>query len=95
MGKTYVYCALGAATIREMKGDLGAKADCVLSADGHIVDRVAGIWVDAGGVVTCHFSHTFASTGQHAIRVDVGNVMPGDYDMSNNAGAVAFARRGG
>jgi hypothetical protein len=73
-----------AATIREMKGDLGAKADCVLSADGQVVDRVAGIWVDAGGVVTCHFSYTFASTGQHAIRIDVGNVMPGDYDMSNN-----------
>lgn len=73
-----------AATIREMKGDLGAKADCTLSADGQIVDRVTGIWVDAGGVVTCHFSHTFASTGQHAVRVDVGNVMPGDYDLRNN-----------
>jgi hypothetical protein len=75
-----------AATVREMRGDLGAKADCVLSVDGQLVDRVAGIWVDAGGVVTCHFSHTFAATGQHAIRVDVGNVMPGDYDMSNNGG---------
>jgi hypothetical protein len=73
-----------AATVREMKGDLGAKADCVLSADGHVVDRVTGIWVDAGGVVTCHFSHTFASTGQHAVRVDVGNVRPGDFDMGNN-----------
>jgi hypothetical protein len=67
-----------------MKGDLGAMADCVLSVDGQAVDKVIGIWVDAGGVVTCHFSHTFASTGQHAVRVDVGNVMPGDYDMSNN-----------
>jgi hypothetical protein len=78
-----------AATIREMKGDLGAKADCVLSADGQIVDRVTGIWVDAGGVVTCHFSHTFASTGQHAVRVDVGNVMPGDYDLRNNSADAA------
>jgi hypothetical protein len=75
-----------AATVREMKGDLGAKADCVLSVDGQIVDRAAGIWVDAADVVTCHFSHTFAATGQHALRVDVGNVTPGDYDMSNNSG---------
>jgi hypothetical protein len=77
-----------AATVREMKGDLGAKADCVLSVDGQTVDRVSGIWVDAGGVVTCHFSHTFASTGRHVVRVDVGNVMPGDYEVSNNGAAV-------
>jgi hypothetical protein len=72
------------ATVREMRGDLGARGDCVLAADGVIVDSAAGIWVDAGGAVTCHFTHTFATPGQHAIRVDVGNVKPGDYDMANN-----------
>jgi hypothetical protein len=73
-----------AATVREMMGDLGATADCLLSADGAVVDRVPAIWVDAGGVVTCHFSTTFTTVGQHSLHVDVGNVRPGDYDLSNN-----------
>jgi hypothetical protein len=79
-----------AATISETMGDLGAKADCILSSDGAVVDRVAGIWVDAGGVVTCHFSHTFTALGPHAIRVDVANVQPGDYDTTNNHGDAAL-----
>ncbi|MES1165503.1 MAG: hypothetical protein ABUR63_07095 [Verrucomicrobiota bacterium] len=73
-----------AATVREMMGDLGATADCILSADGAVVDQVSGIWVDAGGVVTCHFTATFTTPGQHQLHVDVANVRPGDYDMSNN-----------
>ncbi len=73
-----------AATVREMMGDLGATADCLLSADGAVVDRVPGIWVDAGGVVTCHFTTLFTTPGQHRLHVDVANVVPGDYDMTNN-----------
>lgn len=75
-----------AATVRETMGDLGATADCILSSDGAVVDRVTGMWVDAGGVVTCHFTHTFTAIGQHVLHVDVANVRPGDYDMSNNGG---------
>ncbi len=82
-----------AATVREMMGDLGATADCVLSADGAVVDRVPSIWVDAGGVVTCHFTATFKTAGQHRLHVDVGNVRPGDYDMRNN-GADAMVSLG-
>ncbi|MFL5307963.1 MAG: hypothetical protein ACJ8F1_22290 [Polyangia bacterium] len=73
-----------AATVREMMGDLGATADCILSADGAVVDQVAGIWVDAGSVVTCHFTATFTTAGQHQLHVAVANVVPGDYDMRNN-----------
>lgn len=73
-----------AATVVERMGDLGATADCVLSADGVIVDRVTGIWVDAGGAVTCHFSYAFTTVGQHAVHADVVNVAPGDYDTGNN-----------
>jgi hypothetical protein len=73
-----------AATVREMMGDLGATADCLLSADGAVVDRVPGIWVDAGGVVACHFTATFTTQGQHQLHVEVANVVPGDYDLSNN-----------
>ena len=69
-----------------MMGDLGATADCILSADGTVVDRVSDMWVDAGGVVTCHFTATFTTPGQHALHVAVGNVRPGDYDMTNNGG---------
>ena len=75
-----------AATVREIMGDLGATADCILSADGTVVDRVSNMWVDAGGLVTCHFTATFASLGQHAVHVEVANVRPADYDMSNNGG---------
>jgi hypothetical protein len=73
-----------AATVRETMGDLGATADCILSVDGAIADRVTGMWVDAGGVVTCHFTYTSTAIGQHALHVDVTNVRPGDYDLSNN-----------
>lgn len=82
-----------AATVREMMGDLGANADCILSADGAVIDQVPGIWVDAGGVVTCHFTATFTTPGQHQLHVDVANVRPGDYDVSNNGadGTVTMA----
>lgn len=72
------------ATVHERMGDTGALADCVLSVDGTASDFARNIWVDAGGTVTCQFAHTFAAAGAHALHVDVGNVRPGDYDMSNN-----------
>jgi hypothetical protein len=73
-----------AATVREAAGDEGATADCVLSIDGTPSDRANGIWVDAAGLVTCHFTATFATAGAHRLAVDVMNVAPGDYDLSNN-----------
>jgi hypothetical protein len=72
-----------AATIREMMGDEGATGDCVLSVDGAVVDRAPRIWVDSGGLVTCHFVHAFEA-GSHRVAVDVNNVVPRDYDASNN-----------
>jgi hypothetical protein len=72
------------ASVREMMGDQGAKADCLLSVDGSLVDRVNGIWVDSGSMVTCHFTYTFATAGAHRVAVDVANVAPRDYDMTNN-----------
>ena len=49
------------AMVREAAGDEGANADCVLSVDGAAVDRANGIWVDAAGAVTCHFTTSFAT----------------------------------
>lgn len=74
-----------AAAVTEGNGEVGARADCVLLVDGAEVDRAGGIWVDAGGVVSCAFAHTFADAGTHVLRVEVSNVDPGDFDDANNA----------
>jgi len=72
------------ASIMERLGDVGARASCVLYVDGTAVDRLDGIWVDAGGVVDCKMAHAFSTAGNHAIELRVENVQPGDYDDSNN-----------
>jgi hypothetical protein len=72
------------AVVGELNQDVGARADCVLSVDGHPVDQSVGIWVDAGQNVTCMFSYTFTTTGAHTVSIAVVNVVPGDFDPSNN-----------
>lgn len=64
-------------TVRETNGQTGAYTSCVLVVDGVEVDRIDHIWVDAGDVVTCAFTHTFRDQGTHdvEIRLDAG---PGD-----------------
>lgn len=80
--------------VRELKGETGATADLILYADGVEVDRANGVWVDAGGTVSCMFTHTFTSTGSKRLEVRAAGVAPGDYDLSNNvaAGSVEIAR---
>jgi hypothetical protein len=72
------------AVVSELNQDVGARADCVLSVDGQPVDQAVAIWVDAGQSVSCMFAYTFSSTGTHAVSVAVVNVVPGDFDPSNN-----------
>jgi hypothetical protein len=74
------------ATVSEGNGDVGARTDCVLYVDGAEADRARAIWVDAGDEVSCAFSHTFASEGDHTLRVAAEGVNPADFDPSNNAG---------
>ncbi|CAN5914633.1 hypothetical protein BH11GEM1_BH11GEM1_00170 [soil metagenome] len=77
------------ATITEIKGDVGARADCVLKADGVAVDRLSGMWVDAGGSVSCAFrAPEFQSLGTHMLTVVVEHVGPTDYDLANNTSSV-------
>ena len=84
-GKARVQTAVNiSATVLEINGDVGARANCVLSVDGTEVDRASGIWVDANSAVSCAFTHTFTSTGTKALAVAVTDVMPGDYDTGNN-----------
>lgn len=74
-----------AATVRELNGDVGARANCVLYVDDTEADRLNGMWVDAGGTVSCAFAHAFASTGTKALRIALESVVPGDWDPANNS----------
>lgn len=77
------------AVVREALGDSGARANCVLKADGTVVDHADGIWVDAGDAVTCQFRTLFTTAGTKQLTVDVTNVVPADYNTANNsAGAL-------
>jgi hypothetical protein len=71
--------------VRELNGDVGAKANVVLYVDGKEVDRANGIWVDANGTVSAAFAHTFTSEGVKQLEAKVEQVTPGDYDPADNA----------
>jgi hypothetical protein len=73
------------AVVRELNGDLGAWADCVLYVNGVEADRAWGVWVDAGGTVTCTMTHMFRAVGESQVEVRVEQVAPGDYDPANNS----------
>ena len=73
------------ATIRELNGDTGARANCRLLANGAEIDRAEGIWVDANDSVECRFVDAFESAGTYALQVVVDAVNPGDWDASNNS----------
>jgi hypothetical protein len=75
------------AYVVEANGQVGARADCGLYVDGTRVDVARDIWVDAGGVVTCAFTHTFADAGRRLVEVRAENVRPGDWSDENNASA--------
>jgi hypothetical protein len=72
------------ATVRELNGDVGARADCLLSVNGVAADRASEIWVDAGRSVSCAFTTSFAAAGTYRLSVGVTGVVPGDYDTANN-----------
>lgn len=78
------------AFVIERLGDVGARASCVLYVDGTAVDRLDGIWVDAGGNVECRMAHAFNNVGNHAIELRVENVNPGDYDDTNNSATASI-----
>lgn len=73
------------ATVTEANGDVGARANCVLMVNDVQADRADGIWVDAGDAVSCAFTHIFSAPGTARLRVLVLDVVPADYDDTNNA----------
>jgi hypothetical protein len=81
------------ALVRELNGDVGARATCALSLDGTQVDQSEGIWVDAGDAVTCGFMVAFdavSTPGIHTLSVSVANVVPGDWDTANNSASTSI-----
>jgi hypothetical protein len=75
-----------AATIRETNGDVGNWGACTLFVDGQKADDAPRVWVDAGDVVTCAFTHAFA-LGEHQVQVRV-DAAPGaarDDDPGDNS----------
>ena len=61
------------ATVRETNGQTGTTTACVLFVDGVEVDRIDGVWVDAGDQVSCAFTYTFRNPGEHDVRVSLQN----------------------
>jgi len=78
------------AVVLERNGDSGARANCVLKADGVEIDRANGIWVDASDVVTVSFRTVFSTVGQRNLTVELTGVAPGDYDTSNNSASATI-----
>ena len=72
------------ATVNELNGETGARANCVLYHENVEIDRADGIWVDAGGTVDCVFSPTFSEPGIKQMTARLEQVSPGDWDLSNN-----------
>lgn len=73
------------AVLEERNGDTGARANCVLYADGVEADRANGIWIDAGDSVVCSFEHAFATAGDKQLEVRLDSVTPADWNDANNS----------
>jgi hypothetical protein len=72
------------ATIVEKNGQVGARANCLLSVNDIAVDQASRIWVDANGVVSCEFTHIFRAVGPHDVAVSLTNITPRDDDPDND-----------
>jgi hypothetical protein len=71
------------AIVREVNGDLGARANCALSVNGQEVDRARGIWVDARGTVSCSFRYAFLTEGPSEVKVSLVESSPADWDQDD------------
>jgi hypothetical protein len=78
------------AVIREANGDMGARANCVLKADGVEIDRANNIWVDAGDAVSVEFRTVFETLGHKQLTVELTNVVPADYNDANNSASAGI-----
>jgi len=72
------------ASVKELKGDLGATGNVYLLDGGNMIDVVNNVSATPLGSVGVTFSTSFSSEGLHQLTVAVREVVPGDYDLSNN-----------
>ncbi len=77
------------ASVSERNGDMGARADCMLSIDGQLADQARGIWIDAGQTVSCAFQTKIAAVGSHRVNVYVTGVSPTDWDSKDNSASTS------
>ncbi|HEX6099018.1 MAG TPA: hypothetical protein VF432_22075 [Thermoanaerobaculia bacterium] len=76
--------------IRELNGEVGARANCRLLLNGVEVDRAENIWVNAGGTVQCAFAPLLEVEGRVDATIVVDAVNPADWDESNNSRTEPF-----
>jgi len=76
------------ATVSERNGDMGARANCMLSIDGALADQARGIWIAAGQTVSCAFQARLNAVGAHKVTVYITGVSPTDWD-GNSSGSSA------
>ena len=74
-------------SLTELNGETGAHANVRVLANGSEVDRIDGVWVDAGDTVNVSLATIFDSAGPVDLQVVVDGVDPGDWDDSNNSGS--------
>jgi len=72
------------ASVKELKGDLGATATVSLMDGNNVIDVVNGFSISALGNVGVAFSTIFQTVGTHQMKLVIGDVSPGDFDSSNN-----------
>jgi hypothetical protein len=77
------------ATVSERNGDVGARANCMLSIDDQLTDQAHGIWVDAGHTVSCAFQATMP-VGSHKVTVYANGVTPDDWDPTDNTASTSI-----
>ncbi|HEY2093555.1 MAG TPA: hypothetical protein VGJ81_16900 [Thermoanaerobaculia bacterium] len=73
-------------SLSELNGETGAHTNVRVLANGSEVDRIDGIWVDAGDTVNVSLATVFESAGPTDLQVIADGVNPGDWDDSNNSG---------
>jgi hypothetical protein len=78
-------------SLSELNGEAGARANVRVLANGSEVDRIDGVWVDAGDTVNVSLATVFESAGPTDIQVVVDDTNPGDWDDSNNTGTAHTA----
>lgn len=78
------------AVVAELNGDVGARGDCVLSVGSETVATAPGIWVDAGDMVSCSFTHVFDEPGTYDLDVSIVGVNPGDWRNDNNGASAVI-----